>query len=283
MGICEVSVIGHGLGRTLGRPTRSTQNCRQSHDRMLACGWAKRRFFFGKKIIAFTRGEMVEIENLKGQKAHEHRKKTSWTISQNVWKSLNQPRWWVWQRLQKILRLCGRPGRSSGGHLWAGCTLNISLTLWHGKGILFNVGGQTGKDCLLTWADGVKVADRRDRTSNLSLRKRCTNHCTTGPHGSVLSFDSGTFPHFDSGTCPRSSFLCSVTLISFVKSIMREGKKFNKHSLTSAVLVELDVSSWMLKPSSVFTIKSFFSLRPSVAWVLLAATVRTRSDFLLRE
>ena len=99
MGICEVSVIGHGLGRTLGRPTRSTQNCRQSHDRMLACGWAKRRFFFGKKIIAFTRGEMVEIENLKGQKAHEHRKNTSWTISQNVWKSLNQPRWWVWQRL----------------------------------------------------------------------------------------------------------------------------------------------------------------------------------------
>ena len=46
-----------------------------------------------------------------------------------------------------------------------------------GKGkILFNVGGQTGKDCLLTWADGVKVADRRDRTRNLSLRKRCTNH-----------------------------------------------------------------------------------------------------------
>ena len=30
------------------------------------------------------------------------------------------------------------------------------------KGILFNVGGQTGKDCLFTWADGVKVADRRD-------------------------------------------------------------------------------------------------------------------------
>ena len=24
---------------------------------------------------------------------------------------------------------------------------------------LFNVGGHTGKDCLLTWADGVKVAD----------------------------------------------------------------------------------------------------------------------------
>ena len=42
-----------------------------------------------------------------------------------------------------------------------------------GKGILFNVGGQTGKDCLLTLADGVKVADCRDRTSNLSLRKRC--------------------------------------------------------------------------------------------------------------
>ena len=51
----------------------------------------------------------------------------------------------------------------------------------HTKGILFNVGGQTGKDSLLTWADGVKVADRRDQTRNLSLRKRCTNH-TTGPH-----------------------------------------------------------------------------------------------------
>ena len=37
------------------------------------------------------------------------------------------------------------------------------------------------KTALLTWADGVKVADRRDRTRNLSLRKRCTNHCTTGP------------------------------------------------------------------------------------------------------
>ena len=56
-----------------------------------------------------------------------------------------------------------------------------------GKGILihfnvFNVGSQTGKDCLLTWADGVKVADCRDRTHKLLLRKRCTNHCTTGPH-----------------------------------------------------------------------------------------------------
>ena len=27
----------------------------------------------------------------------------------------------------------------------------------------------------------MKVADRRDRTRNLSLRQRCTNHCTTGP------------------------------------------------------------------------------------------------------
>ena len=53
-----------------------------------------------------------------------------------------------------------------------------------GEGVLFNVGGQTGKDCLLTWADGVKVTDRRDRTRSLSLRKRCTNHCTMGPLGS---------------------------------------------------------------------------------------------------
>ena len=31
-----------------------------------------------------------------------------------------------------------------------------------GKGFLLNIDGQTGKDCLLTWADGVKVADSRD-------------------------------------------------------------------------------------------------------------------------
>ena len=47
-----------------------------------------------------------------------------------------------------------------------------------GNGIWFDVGGQTGKDCLITWADDVKVADRWDRTRNLSLRKRCTIHCT---------------------------------------------------------------------------------------------------------
>ena len=46
--------------------------------------------------------------------------------------------------------------------------------------VLFNVGGQTSKDCLLAWADGVKVADRRDQTRNPSLRKRCTDHCTMG-------------------------------------------------------------------------------------------------------
>ena len=54
--------------------------------------------------------------------------------------------------------------------------LHIAQMEDKGKGILFNVGGQTGKDCLLTWVDGVKVADRRDRTRNLSLRKRRTNH-----------------------------------------------------------------------------------------------------------
>ena len=67
------------------------------------------------------------------------------------------------------------------------CTY-ILLSKGKGKGILINGGGQTGKDqCRLTWADGVKVADRRDRTRNLSLRKRCTNHCTTGPHTSEPS------------------------------------------------------------------------------------------------
>ena len=59
------------------------------------------------------------------------------------------------------------------------------LTVWEKvkvKVSFFNVGVLTGKDCLLTWANGVKVADRRDRTRSLSLQKRCTNHCTTGPH-----------------------------------------------------------------------------------------------------
>ena len=58
-----------------------------------------------------------------------------------------------------------------------------------GEGVLFNVGGHTGKDCLLTRSDDVKVADRQDRTRNLSLRKRCTNHCTTGRGGAgVVNF-----------------------------------------------------------------------------------------------
>ena len=50
--------------------------------------------------------------------------------------------------------------------------VTVILSGQNGNGILFNVGGQTGKDCLLTWADGVKVTDRRDRTRNLSLHKR---------------------------------------------------------------------------------------------------------------
>ena len=53
-------------------------------------------------------------------------------------------------------------------------------------GILFNVGGQTGKDWVrpFSWTEGVKLADCwGSQTRNLSLRKRsmCTNHCTTGP------------------------------------------------------------------------------------------------------
>ena len=39
---------------------------------------------------------------------------------------------------------------------------------------MFNVGGQTGKDSLLTWADGVKIANRRDRTRNLSKENHRT-------------------------------------------------------------------------------------------------------------
>ena len=49
-----------------------------------------------------------------------------------------------------------------------------------GKGILFYVGGQTGKDCLLTWADGVKVADRRDTTEPASFRSESAA-LTTAP------------------------------------------------------------------------------------------------------
>ena len=36
----------------------------------------------------------------------------------------------------------------------------LFFLLWQkgkGKGRLFNIGDQTGKDCLLTWADGVKI------------------------------------------------------------------------------------------------------------------------------
>ena len=68
--------------------------------------------------------------------------------------------------------------------------------IWYCKGVspgYFNVGGQTGKDCLLTWADGVKVADRRDRTRNLSFRKRCTNHCTTGIEPANFWFESQSY------------------------------------------------------------------------------------------
>ena len=56
---------------------------------------------------------------------------------------------------------------------------NIYLSYVKVKVKVSVVGGQTGKDCLLTWADGVKVTDRRDRTRNSRNRKRCTNHCTT--------------------------------------------------------------------------------------------------------
>ena len=50
-------------------------------------------------------------------------------------------------------------------------------TMRTSKGEGVHVGGQTGKDCRLTWADGVKVADHRDRSKcNLLLRKRRTNH-----------------------------------------------------------------------------------------------------------
>ena len=70
---------------------------------------------------------------------------------------------------------------------------------------LVKVGGQTGKDCLLTWADGVKVADRRDRTRNLSLRKRCTNHCTTGPHSLVVRHERSVY-------CEHSRVYCKPSL-----------------------------------------------------------------------
>ena len=56
-----------------------------------------------------------------------------------------------------------------------------------GKGIVFNVGDQTGKDCLLTCADGVKVADRRDRTTTFGSESAARTTYTTGHHsGCVL-------------------------------------------------------------------------------------------------
>ena len=88
--------------------------------------------------------------------------------------------------MQVVLELLGKLGPK----IWILGRLGCK-----GKGILqlFNVGGQTGKDCLLTWADGVKVADRQDRTRNLSLRKRCTNHLHHRPHDS--SSPSSSFFH----------------------------------------------------------------------------------------
>ena len=79
--------------------------------------------------------------------------------------------------VEKVTESCGGLGEVSSHFEISRGKLKVK---GKGKGILFNVGGQTGKDCILTWADGVKVADRRDRTRNLSLPKRCTNHCTTG-------------------------------------------------------------------------------------------------------
>ena len=38
----------------------------------------------------------------------------------------------------------------------ATCSLRGAFSV-KGKGILFNVSGQTGQECLLTWANGVKV------------------------------------------------------------------------------------------------------------------------------
>ena len=53
-----------------------------------------------------------------------------------------------------------------------------------------SIGGQTGKDCLLTWAGGVKVIDRWDQIGDLSIRKHCIynhlHHARDPTH--VLSF-----------------------------------------------------------------------------------------------
>ena len=57
-----------------------------------------------------------------------------------------------------------------------------------GKCILFNVGGQTGKNRLLTWEDGGKVADRRDRAANVRSESAALATSTTGPHtGEVIT------------------------------------------------------------------------------------------------
>ena len=67
----------------------------------------------------------------------------------------------VWvrgQKLKVVLCTCIARITSLGSRsIVECCSIKVNL-----KVILFNVGGQTGKDCLLTWADGVKVADCRD-------------------------------------------------------------------------------------------------------------------------
>ena len=51
-----------------------------------------------------------------------------------------------------------------------------------GKGILFNVGGQTGTDCLLTWADGVKLPIVGIEPATFRSKSAAHTTYTMGPH-----------------------------------------------------------------------------------------------------
>ena len=93
-----------------------------------------------------------------------------------------------------------------------------------GKAILYSIGGQTGKDCLLTWASGVKSRwlSGIEPASNRSLQKCCTNHCTTWPHPSKKTSSlSVLYPP------TRSTLVCEVIRYRLIQVRQNLNKKKN--------------------------------------------------------
>ena len=79
------------------------------------------------------------------------------------------------------------------------------------KNTVTSVAKQAKTAFLSTWANGGKVADRRDRTHNLSLRKHCTNHCTRDPTQDNHTNSSLSLVH-----CQSFSFTCfGIKFLSF--------------------------------------------------------------------